>query len=166
MEKDLSVMTRFYFFISTGAYSGLSPVAPGTAGTFAAMVILGVLFQVSPNILHPNSLIVLALITFALGTYATDKAIKGGAFGEDSKDPGKVVIDEFAGYFVACIGASSLTHLLIAFFLFRFFDILKPSPVRNVEKLPGAVGIMADDVLAGVYAAIVLNVIIAFLPGL
>jgi len=78
----------------------------------------------------------------------------------DQADPGFVVIDEFAGMLVAMAGhAVTFRNLFIGFILFRAFDILKPYPVRKLERLPGAYGIIADDVLAGILASAALFII-------
>ncbi len=81
------------------------------------------------------------------------------------RDPGKVVIDEITGMFIT-FGFIPVNFkiLWIGFFIFRAFDIIKPPPIRRLEKLPGGWGIMADDVLAGVYANIVLRLLIYFFP--
>ena len=77
------------------------------------------------------------------------------------KDPGKVVIDEVAGQLIALLPVPMvvdslwLVWLILAFLLFRFFDIVKPYPARKLESLQGGLGIMADDIVAGVYAALV-----------
>jgi phosphatidylglycerophosphatase A len=98
--------------------------------------------------------LVLAVLCAAAGVWASDRAIQ--AFGRE--DPGEVVVDEVAGSWVALAGATALNGYIIAaaFLLFRLFDIWKPFPIRRLERLPGGIGIMADDLLAGVYAALVL----------
>ena len=75
-----------------------------------------------------------------------------------AKDPGRVVVDEVAGQWITLFGAThyNLVSLLLAFFLFRLFDVWKPFPARQLEALPGGAGIVADDLAAGVYAALVL----------
>jgi phosphatidylglycerophosphatase A len=77
----------------------------------------------------------------------------------EKKDPGKVVIDEVAGQFIALIPVpfvlgTAWWTVIVAFILFRFFDIVKPYPARKLESLPGGLGIMADDLVAGIYAAL------------
>jgi phosphatidylglycerophosphatase A len=75
-------------------------------------------------------------------------------------DPRQVVVDEVCGYLVTMVFiTSSLMNIIIGFFLFRFFDIVKPPPARSSERLPGGVGIVADDVVAGIYANIILQVV-------
>lgn len=83
------------------------------------------------------------------------------------KDPGLVVIDEVAGQWLTLAGAHFLNWrtALAAFVLFRLFDIWKPPPVRELERLPGGTGIMADDLMAGVYGAVILGLAGALIPG-
>jgi phosphatidylglycerophosphatase A len=80
-------------------------------------------------------------------------------------DPGKVVIDEIAGYLLTMAGSPvAVGHIIAGFFLFRFFDIVKPPPVRQAERyLRGGLGVVADDLLAGVYAWICLRLLERFL---
>ena len=75
-------------------------------------------------------------------------------------DPAQIVIDEVCGYLVTMLYvAPNLTNIITGFILFRFFDIAKPPPLRKLERLPGGVGIVADDILAGIYSNIVLQII-------
>jgi phosphatidylglycerophosphatase A len=94
--------------------------------------------------------VLLALLISWIGVMATKLAL----IGESNDDPQWIVIDEWAGIFIALIGTSPtrLLHILIGFALFRLFDIVKPGPVRWAENLPGALGIMADDIVAGIAA--------------
>ena len=81
------------------------------------------------------------------------------------KDPGKVVVDEVAGQMIAMLplslytGSSPRTGIIVSFILFRLFDIFKPYPARRFERLRGGLGIMADDLVAGIYAALVLSLL-------
>jgi phosphatidylglycerophosphatase A len=134
--------------LATFCGAGYSPVAPGTAGSLAA-IIIAVLLR-----LPPWQYAVLAAVLFLPAVWAADvtaRALK-------KKDPGLVVVDEVIGQWIALAGARTLTWetYLAAFILFRLFDIWKPPPVRQLESLPGGWGINADDVMAGVYAALVL----------
>jgi len=79
-----------------------------------------------------------------IGTIAADKYVKA----TKSEDPGEVVIDEVAGSWIACFGFD-LTYVIVALFLFRIIDITKPFPIKQMEKLPGGLGVMADDILGG-----------------
>lgn len=133
---------------------GRVPIAPGTAGSAAAALL-------APWLFFPLSfwgrVIVLALI-FLLGSLAagrTEKAL-------EKTDPGCVIIDEVLGQWITFLPFVNWLpwQVLTGFCLFRFFDILKPWPVRNSERwLPGGFGVMIDDVLAGSYAALVLWVV-------
>jgi phosphatidylglycerophosphatase A len=137
---------RICEWFATCCYVGYLPAAPGTWGSLLAAILL-YLFP----LLH-NPLVILFLL--AGGVAAAERARK------DQADPGHVVIDEFAGMLVAMAGHPvTLWNLFIGFILFRAFDILKPYPVRKLERLPGAYGIIADDVLAGILASAALFVI-------
>lgn len=145
----------FHNLIATGFGSGYSPIAPGTAGALLAMLIwwgYSSLFTDYSSIL----LLTLALVIIftILGIWSASVVEK--YWGED---PSRVVVDEMVGTWIALLAVPSDAHwgyMLAAFALFRFFDILKPFGVRSMEKLPSGVGIMADDILAGVYGMIVI----------
>ncbi len=141
--------SRIASFISSGLGSGYSPKAPGTFGTVAAALAwLGMSWAgvLSSSFSH----IVFAAIVIVVGTAAIRLSLRS----DGSKDPQWIVIDEWAGIFVALIGteASRFWHVLLAVVLFRIFDISKVGPIRRAEALPGAVGVMADDVVAGSFA--------------
>jgi phosphatidylglycerophosphatase A len=124
---------------------GLVPVAPGTVGSLAALPPGLALLWLSPAALAAGVVVVVAL-----GLWA----IRAAGAGDD---PGWVVIDEVAGQWIALLALAHPSALgaLAAFAAFRLFDIVKPGPVGWAERLPGALGVMADDVLAGVLAAAV-----------
>jgi phosphatidylglycerophosphatase A len=136
------------YVLSTWFGCGAAPFAPGTVGAGAAVVIAYLLNW---------SNLPLALAGIVCGVVgiwaATVEAENCGR-----KDPGHIVIDEVAGQWITLAGATvfSWKSWILGFFLFRLFDIWKPVPVRQLEKLPGGTGIMADDLMAGVYAAVVL----------
>ena len=141
--------SRIAAFISSGLGSGYFPKAPGTFGTVAAALAwLGMSWAgvLSSSLSH----IVCAGVIILIGTGAIRLSLRS----EGRKDPQWIVIDEWAGLFVALIGteASRLWHVLLAIVLFRIFDISKVGPIRRAEALPGAVGVMADDVVAGSFA--------------
>lgn len=124
---------------------------PGTVGS-------GVAFVVS-LIVPPNWPMILTVIL--LGTWAADRYARQ----RGDRDPSEVVIDEVAGMWIAQYGLGASLGLG-AFFIFRVLDVLKPFPIRQAEALPGGVGIMADDLLAGLATNIVLRCLVAvFLPG-
>ena len=132
--------------VASGFGSGYSPVAPGTAGS-AVAVLLGAGFLV----LSPWVLALAAVMATLGGVWAIRAARVGG-------DPGWVVIDEFAGQFLALLALPrpSFAGVLAAFALFRLLDVAKPGPIGWADRQGGAWGIMADDVIAGVIAGAIL----------
>lgn len=133
---------------------GLSPLAPGTVGTLGALV---------PVVAFarwfgwgPWHWVAAAALLTVPGIWAASRVAEAAG----KKDPGRVVIDEVLGVWVTLAGAASLDwqRLGLTFLLFRVFDIWKPFPVRRLEKLPAGTGIVADDLAAGLYAALVLYV--------
>lgn len=164
MAKPATILEHACDFFATGFYSGRLPVAPGTWGSAAAMLLAWLMAQ-SGMVFNSISLMVLVAVAVTLlGILTANVVCRRGFYGERRQDPGEIVIDEFAGYFVSIIGTQgTVTELLIAFFLFRIFDIAKPWPVRNLEKYPDGYGIMLDDVMAGVYALIGTHAVIVLL---
>ncbi|MGF7078427.1 phosphatidylglycerophosphatase A family protein [Mucilaginibacter sp. UYCu711] len=125
----------------------------GTIAAFFGCICWYFLFKNDPVI--PYAILLIALVT-ALGIWSGNmvEPLWG-------KDHGRVVIDELAGMFISVLFVPvTIPYILIGFILFRFFDILKPLLIRRLEALPGGWGVMADDVLAGVYANIVLQIIV------
>ena len=145
--------TKLARLLSTWSFAGYSPVAPGTAGSLAAVAIAVVLRHYAG--LAPWHFAVLAAVLF----YPAVEASTVTARAANLKDPGFVVVDEVIGQWIALAGATTLNwkSYLAAFALFRLFDIWKPAPVRQLEALPEGLGINADDAMAGVYAALVLR---------
>ena len=140
------IRDRVCEWFATCCYVGYLPAAPGTWGSLLAAVLL-YLFP-----FFHNPIVILCLL--AVGLVTAERA-RG-----DQADPVYIVIDEFAGVLVTLAGhAVTFRNLAIGFILFRAFDILKPYPVRELERLPGAYGIIADDVLAGILASAALFVI-------
>ncbi len=146
-------MKKIAYLIATGFGSGYFPIAPGTAGSLVALF----LYIVFPWDLFYWSVII--AVTFLLGVWAA------GAVEKDmKKDPGIVVIDEFVGQWLALLFLPKMVWIFIAsFFLFRILDIIKPYPARRIENLHGGMGIMLDDVIAGIYANIILQGIVYFI---
>ena len=138
------VFTRWDYFLAFGLGSGLAGVAPGTAGSA-----LGLLLFI-PALYAPFPVqVVIIVIGFVLGVWVCDRVAKH----MEVKDPGGIVWDEFVGMWITLLLLPSLMWLPAAFLLFRLFDIWKPWPVRVAdEKLAGGLGIMLDDVFAGLYA--------------
>lgn len=145
-------LTKLAILYCAGLGSGFSKKAPGTVGTIAAMLLAAIFLQLE---IYLNLFYLLfSLFILASGAVSINYLFKKGAISE--KDPQFIVIDEWAGYFLAfSISKISYEGLLISFFLFRIFDILKPFGIKEVEKLDQGLGIMLDDYLAGFYAGLV-----------
>ena len=142
--------------ISTWFGCGYSPAAPGTVGSVAAIGIALLIEHFAGW--RPLWFAALAAIVTAPAMWAAGETARQARI----KDPRFVVVDEVAGQWLALAGAPALNPKanwiawLAAFLLFRLFDIWKPFPVRQLESLPGGIGIVADDLMAGIYAALVL----------
>jgi phosphatidylglycerophosphatase A len=145
-------MIRLAEILATWFGCGYAPFAPGTAGSLGALlpaVALSVYWGWPPWWFG-----VLGFAIALPGIWAADVTAKA----RNTKDPQLVVIDEVAGQWIAIAGMTAVNWKgwILAFALFRIFDIWKPFPVRKFESLPGGVGIVADDLMAGVYGALVL----------
>lgn len=149
---------RIAYRIATGAGAGFAPVAPGTLGAIEGVIVFLIFNAVANNSLSlaPRwSVAIFAVLNVALfivGVWASSRACEICAL----EDPGQVVIDEVSGQLIALtplIVAPSVAGILLSFLLFRLFDIFKPYPIRKLERLHGGLGVMADDALAGIYAA-------------
>lgn len=143
--------------LASGFGTGFSPIAPGTAGAaFAAIIWLFLQLSSSSFLKSNNFLLTLTVIFFVIGVWSAYKVEK--SWGHDAS---KVVVDEMVGLWIAMwwIPYSWVT-LLLAFILFRVFDIWKPLFIRKMEKLPHGWGVMLDDVLAGIYANLVLQAVL------
>ena len=146
------------FWIATGFGSGHVPLAPGTAGSAVAVGLFWLTLRTGLGWLPAVVFVALVLAGFWSCPAATRR------LGE--KDPGPIVIDEFAGQFLALLALPPSWPVLAAgFALFRLFDIVKPPPARRFEALPGAAGIMADDLVAGLYANLLLQLAVRVAPG-
>lgn len=138
--------------LATGFGTGLSPVAPGTAGTLA-----GVLICMASSPLPGLFRFFFVVAISAVSIYVAGEAEK--LYGNN--DDQRIVIDEIAGYQVAMLPvAVTGLHLLLAFLLFRIFDIWKPFPLNHFQKFPGGWGVVADDLGAGVYAGILMLIFV------
>jgi len=145
-------MRHFILLLATGLGVGYSPRAPGTLGTLVAIPVYYFLSNV------PSPLYEITLIGFVF----LSVWVSGNAeifFGK--KDDQRIVIDEIMGFLITMLWVpKTIRFVIIGFFLFRFFDILKPFPIRRLEKgFKGGFGVVLDDVVAGVYANIVLRLI-------
>ena len=140
-------MDRLALLLATVFGAGYAPIAPGTAGSALTALALW-LFPLS----DPGLLLVLALVLVS-GTWAAERAER--LLGQ--KDPGAIVVDEVAGMIVSVLFLPRTFAVLLAgFFLFRLFDVTKPFPARTSQRFAGGVGVMIDDVIAGLYALVVL----------
>jgi phosphatidylglycerophosphatase A len=146
--RDLSPLDRTAFVIGTWFGCGESPKAPGTVGSLGA-VPLHFLLSRLPLAQHCGAIVLITV----LGTWAAQRI--SDALGQ--KDPQRVVVDEVAGVLIAmaCVRNSTPWMAVAGFVLFRFFDITKIGPIRAAEHArPAGLGIMADDLVAGVFAGI------------
>lgn len=135
-------------FLATGAGTGYSPVAPGTAGTLLSLCLY--LAVPLPGIVGWACLLLVSLLA-AVGVSSSIPPVWG-------HDPSRVVIDEMVGLLFAVAMLPRTPVIVVgAFILFRAFDIVKPPPARAAERLPGGWGIVLDDVIAGVYAHLALR---------
>ncbi|AGB41554.1 phosphatidylglycerophosphatase A-like protein [Halobacteroides halobius DSM 5150] len=140
--------------LATGFNSGLSPIAPGTVGTIAGAVLLALVIKIG---LVPEVGFPLVFILLLPGIYIADQA--EDIYGE--KDAPQIVIDEIVGFVIAMYGLQ-ISMLIPAFILFRIFDILKPVPLNKLQEFKGGLGIMLDDIAAGIVANLLLRIIIYF----
>jgi len=147
------ISDKHILFAATVFYSGYAPVMPGTAGSVAAIPLCLLFMAMTPWM---NTISVAALIIFSIWVCGEAESIIG------KKDPGCIVLDEVVGMAVALSGVTpGFINIIAGFFIFRFFDILKPWPIKNLEKIfKGGAGIVADDIGAGIYTSIVLNIIL------
>ena len=147
-------MNFLILLLATGFGAGFSPVVPGTAGTLVAIPIYHILSDI------PSPLYALTLIaSFFLSCWAAGHAERHWG----KKDDRRIVIDEIMGFLVTMLWVPKTVFAIAAgFVLFRFFDIVKPFPIRHLERAEGGFGVVLDDVLAGIYSNIVLHLILRF----
>lgn len=152
----MTIADRLRWLLITSFGLGCSPFAPGTVGTLGG-VVLGVTLQWFTPERAVEAWAIAAGVLFVWGCLQTEFVKRTWP----KEDPGHFVLDEVVGYLVTVIvyallaGKSvSPTAHMAAFFAFRAFDVLKIQPARRLEDLPGALGIMADDQMAGVYAGL------------
>jgi phosphatidylglycerophosphatase A len=157
--------TLLAWAIGTFFGAGLLKPGPGTYGSAAALL----LWYAAAHLLQPSPL-ALVLGTVAAAILATLIGIPAAtivARESGREDPGHVVIDEVAGQLIALIGLSpTWPHAALGLVLFRLFDILKPHPIRLLERLPDGTGIMLDDVAAGLFALASAHLILHFFQAL
>ena len=149
-------------WLSNGFGSGLSPLAPGTVGSFLALLIYYFLFYENIDTFKQHIFFIIFItISFFIGLFIYPRTV-----GEDH-DPGSFVWDEFVGMWISCIPLALIDHslkwLLISFISFRLFDIWKPFGIKFLDNKTGAFYVMIDDVLAGLLAAILVTFLSIFL---
>src|SRR4029077_20463038 len=158
--NDSIPKSRLSWLIAT--FFGVGYLQPGS-GTWAAAITV-LLWWAASHWIQPSWLLAVAAIASVAITLLGILPSTAVALESGIKDPGFVVIDEVAGQMIALIGVPlNWKYLLAGFILFRSFDIVKPFPLRRLEKLPGGTGIMLDDVGAGLYALVLLQVWLHFI---
>jgi phosphatidylglycerophosphatase A len=157
-EHDQSLLQRLGVFVATCGYVGYAPIAPGTFGSAAGLVVYAALrLSGSPAI----ELATIAVL-FAIGVWAGTVAEHhfGGV------DPGPVVMDEVVGMLITlALLPVTITGAIVGFFVFRVLDVVKPWPSGGFEKLPGGLGVMADDGMAALYGNLVMRGLIWASPA-
>jgi phosphatidylglycerophosphatase A len=151
-------VTRLAVFVATVGYAGYFPVAPGTVGSLAGLLVyLLVWWSGSPAVE-----VLLIAVLFASGVWAG--TISERYFG--GIDPGPIVIDEVVGMLITLAFIPvGVTGAIAGFFLFRLFDVIKPFPAGRLERLHGGLGVMADDAMAAVYANVSLRLLMWAAPA-
>jgi phosphatidylglycerophosphatase A len=149
-------MRPLILFLATGAYSGYAPVAPGTVGSLVALPLI----FLSVQLFHLSA----ALQAVALGCAIVGACWVAGVAEQylGEHDSGKIVVDEIVGFLIAtALQEVTPRRLVIAFFLFRLFDILKPPPARYFDRqVPGGAGVVLDDVCAGIYTNLLVRALL------
>ena len=144
-------INSFEKFIGSGFFTGYFPVASGTVGSLAAIVI-----YLIPGFEQLFVIIPTTLVIIFYGIYIGTKFEA-----EYGKDPAQCTIDEVAGTWISLIALPKTFGIIIAaFFLWRILDIIKPPPARNLERLKGGLGIMIDDVISGIYTLIIMHLVV------
>lgn len=147
--RESGLKTRTALIISSWFGVGLVPRTPGTAGTAAALPAVLLVYAAGP--LGGLLIIVLFVLIAVWGAGETERALR-------RPDPREVVSDEVAGFMVTMyLLPFTWPYLLAGFMLFRLFDIIKPFPIRSLERISGGTGIILDDLAAGVMANLVLH---------
>jgi phosphatidylglycerophosphatase A len=149
---------RLGLFVATCGYLGYVPVAPGTFGSAAGLVVFAAV-RWSGSVTIEVALI---LFLLALGVWSSNVAEKhfGGV------DPAPVILDEVVGMLITlALIPVNLPGAIVAFLLFRLFDVIKPWPANRFEALPGGLGVMADDAMAAVYGNLAMRILVAVLPA-
>ena len=151
-------MKRLALFLATCGYVGYAPIAPGTFGSAAGVVLFYGLRATGSPAIELAVIAILLLVGLWSGTVAEEHF--GGT------DPGPVVIDEVAGMLITLMLLPvNATGVFTGFIVFRILDVIKPWPAGRFESLPGGLGVMADDTMAALYGNVIMRVAIAAAPG-
>ena len=151
-------MDRVWLFIATCGYLGHVPVAPGTFGSAAGLVVFYAVRSTGSTVVELSVI----LLLFAIGIWAGTVAERhyGGV------DPAPVVLDEVVGMLITLAFLPvSAAGAIVGFFVFRVLDVVKPWPSARFERLPGGLGVMADDGMAALYGNLAMRGLIAVTPG-
>jgi phosphatidylglycerophosphatase A len=151
-------MRRLAVFLATCGYVGYAPVAPGTFGSAAGLVVFALVRSTGSSVVELAVIVVL----FAAGVWSGTEAEHhfGGV------DPGPIVLDEVVGMLITlALLPVNMTGAIVGFLLFRVLDVFKPWPSGRFERLPGGLGIMADDGMAAVYGNLLMRVLLAVAPA-
>jgi phosphatidylglycerophosphatase A len=145
-------------FVASFGYVGFFPIAPGTAGSLAALALFAFIKWIGVPAIELAAIVAV----FAIGVWAAH----GTEIALGRKDPGVVVIDEVLGMLITlALLPLSLTGIALGFLFFRVLDVIKPYPAAQLEHLHGGLGIMADDAAAGLYAHLALRACVWMVPA-
>ena len=155
-------LKKLLLIIGQGFGTGLSPIAPGTAGSFAAAIIFYFFIWDSiSTYLGIGLFLLFILVSFFIGIFLLSQLT------DKEKDPESFVWDEFVGMWISCIPLTlvdkDLYLVLLSFLVFRLFDIFKPLGIRSLDNKSGEFYVMIDDVIAGIYSAFLLILIMLFI---
>lgn len=152
------MLTRLAVFLCTFGYIGYFPIAPGTVGSAAGLLVYALVAWSGSAWVEASAI----AVVFATGVWAA--TIGERYFG--GIDPGPIVIDEVLGMLITLAFVPvGLKGAIVGFFVFRVFDVFKPYPAGRLERLHGGLGVMADDAAAAVYGNLVMRLIAAYAPG-
>jgi phosphatidylglycerophosphatase A len=152
LENSSETKINFFEkFIGSGFYTGYIPFASGTFGSIAALIIYWI-----PGFENPIIMFIAIIVFAAYGIYVGNKFDK-----KYGKDPAECTVDEVVGQWIALLFVPKTIILsTVVFFMWRFFDIVKPFPARKLEYLPGGLGIMIDDVVSAFYSLILIHLVL------
>jgi phosphatidylglycerophosphatase A len=151
-------MRRFAVFLATCGYVGYAPVAPGTFGSAAGLVVFVLVRMTGSSVVEIGVIVAL----FAAGVWSGTETEHH--FGR--ADPGAIVLDEVVGMLITlALLPVNVTGAIVGFLLFRVLDVFKPWPSGRFERLPGGLGVMADDGMAAIYGNLLMRGLMAFAPA-